>query len=97
MKWVIYKREVFLEFWKTLRCLWFCGTKTYHKVLEHPSHPLSIHVDTFRGRLNTASSWLVAVGYFSEGVLFVFQCVCDQANLLYLKIFDLQEVRSGFP
>ena len=70
---------IFLKFWKTLRCLWFCGTKTYHKVLAHPSQPLAVHVDTFRGRLHTASSWLVAVGYFLEGVLFVFQCVCDQA------------------
>ena len=29
----VFEREFFLEFWKTLRCLWFCGTKTYHKVL----------------------------------------------------------------
>ena len=62
-------------------CLWFCGIKTNHKVLEHPSHPLAIRVDTFRGRLHTASSWLIAIGSFPEGVLFVFQCVCDQENL----------------
>ena len=55
--------------------------KTYHKVLAYPSHPLVVHVDTFRGRLHTASSWLVATGSFPEGVLFVFQCVCDQENL----------------
>ena len=60
---------------------WFCGTKTYHKVLAHPSHPLVVRVDTFRGRLHTASSWLFATGSFPKGVLFVFQRVCDQANL----------------
>ena len=81
LKWAVFKRELFLEFWKTLRCLWFFGTKTYHQVLAHPSHPLVVRVDTFRGRLNTASSWLVAAGSFPEGVLFVFQSVCDQANL----------------
>ena len=42
----------------------FCGTKTYHKVLAHSSHPLAIRVDTFRGRLYNASSWLVATGSF---------------------------------
>ena len=68
----VFEREFFLEFWKTLGCLWFCGTKTYHKVLSHPSHPLAVRVDTFRGRLHTASSWLVDVGSFLEGVLFVF-------------------------
>ena len=57
-------REFFLEFRKTLRCLWFCGTKTYHKVLSHPSHPLAVRVDIFRGRLHTASSWLVAAESF---------------------------------
>ena len=81
MKWAVFEREFFLEFWKTLRCLWFCGTKTYHKVLAHPSHPLVFRVNTFRGLLHTASSWLVAAGSFPEGVLFVFQRVCDQANL----------------
>ena len=58
-----FERELFLEFWKTLRCLWFCRTKTYHKVLAHPSHPLAVHVDTFRGRLHTASSgccWIIS-------------------------------------
>ena len=50
------EREFFLEFWKTLRCLWFCGTKTYHKVLAHPSHPLAVRVDTFGGRLHIVSS-----------------------------------------
>ena len=77
----VFEREFFLEFWKTLRCRWFCRTKTYHKVLEHPSHPLAVHVDTFRGRFHTASSWFVAIGSFPEGVLFVFQRVCDQENL----------------
>ena len=77
----VFEREFFLEFWKTLRCLWFCGTKTYHKVLAHPYHPLAIRVDTFRGRLNTTLSCLVTAGSFPEGVLFVFQRVCDQANL----------------
>ena len=81
LKWAVLEREFFLEFWKTLRCLWFCGTKTYHKVLAQPSHPLVVRVDTFRGHLHTASSWLVVVGSFPEGVLFVFQRVCDQANL----------------
>ena len=52
----VFEKEFFLEFWKTLRCLWFFGTKTYHKVLAHPSHPLAVRVDTFRGRLHTASS-----------------------------------------
>ena len=77
----VFEREFFLEFWKTLRCLWFCGTKTYHKVLAHPSHPLAVRVDTCRGRLHIASSWLVVAGSFPEGVLFVFQRVCDQENL----------------
>ena len=77
----VFYRELFLEFWKTLRCLSFCGTKTYHKVLAHPSHPLTVHVDTFRGRLHTTSSWLVATGSFQEEVSFVFQCVCDQENI----------------
>ena len=77
----VFEREFFLEFWKTLRCLWFCGTKTHHKVLAHPSHPLAIRVDTFRGCLHTSSSWLVVARSFSEGVLFVFQRVCDQTNL----------------
>ena len=77
----VFERESFLEFWKTLRCLWFFGTKKYHKVLAHPSHPFSVHVDTFRERLHTASCWLVASGSFPEGVLFVFQHVCDQENL----------------
>ena len=81
MKWAVFEREFFLEFWKTLRCLWFCETKTYHKVVAYPSHPLAVRVNTFRGRLHTASSWLVAAGSFLEGVLFVFQRVCDQANL----------------
>ena len=76
----VFEREFFLEFWKTLRCLWFCGTKTYHKVLAHPSHPLAIRVDTLRGHLRTTSSWLVAAGSFPKG-LFVFQRVCDQANM----------------
>ena len=47
-----------------LRCLLFCGTKTYHKVLARPSHPVVVRVDTFRGRLHTTSSWLVDVGSF---------------------------------
>ena len=81
MKWAIFEREFFLEFWKTLRCLWFCGIKTYHKVVAHPSHPLAVSVDIFRGRLHTASPWLFIAGSFQEGVLFVFQRVCDQANL----------------
>ena len=81
LKCTFFRENYFLEFWKTLRCLWFCGTKTYHKVLAHPSHPLAVRVDTFRGRLHTASYWLVAAGSFQEGVLFVFQCVCDQENL----------------
>ena len=81
----VLEREFFLEFWKTLRCLWFCGTKTYHKVLAHPSHPLVVRVDTFKGCLHTSSSWLVAAGLFPEGVLFVSQCVCDQENLHYSK------------
>ena len=81
MKWAVFERELFLEFWKTLRCLWIFWTKTYHKVLAHPSHPLAICVDTFRGCLHTASSWLVVAGSFPEGVLFVFHRVCDQANL----------------
>ena len=72
MKWAIFEREFFLEFWKTLRCLWFCGTKTYHKVVAHPSHPLAVRVDTFRGCLHIASPWLVIAGSFQEGVLFVF-------------------------
>ena len=49
--------------------------KDLHKVLTHPSHPLAIRVDTFRGRLHTASSWLIAARSFLEGVLFVFQRV----------------------
>ena len=73
----VFEREFFLEFWKTLRCLWFCGTKTYHKVLAYPSHPLAVCVDTFRGCLHTTSSWLVVAGSFPEGVIFVFQRVCD--------------------
>ena len=77
----IFEREFFLEFWKTLRCLWFCGINTYHKVLEHPSHALAVCVDTFRGRFHTASSCLNAGGSFPEGVMFVFQRVCDQENL----------------
>ena len=81
LKWAFFEREFFLDVWKTLRCFWFYGTKTYHKVLAHPSHPLAVHVDTFRGRLHTASSWIVVAGSFPEGVLFVFQRVCDQANL----------------
>ena len=60
----VFEREFFLEFWKTLRCLWFCGIKTYYKVPAHPSHPLSVCVDTFRGRFNTASSCVVAAGSF---------------------------------
>ena len=76
----VFERELCLEFWKTLRCLWFCGTKTYHKVLEDPSHPLVIRVDIFRGRWHTASSWLIVVGSFPKGFLFMFQRVCDQAN-----------------
>ena len=74
LKWA-FLRELFLQFSKTLRCLWFCGIKTYHKVLEHPSHPshpLAVRVDTFRGRLHIASSWLVVAGSFPEGVLFMF-------------------------
>ena len=77
----VFEREFFLKFLKTLRCLWFCGTKTYHKVLAHPSHPLAVRVDSFRWRLHATLSWLVAAGSFPEGVLFVFQCVCDQENL----------------
>ena len=77
LKWVVFETEFFLEFWKTLRCLRFFGTKTYHKVLAHQSHPLAVCVDTFCGRLHTASSWLVAAGSFPKGVLFVFQRVCD--------------------
>ena len=72
LKWEFFERELFLEFWKTLRCLRFYGTKTYHKVLAHPSHPLAVHVDTFRGRLHTASSWFVAAISFPKGVLFMF-------------------------
>ena len=77
----VFERESFLEFLKTLRCLWFCGTKTDHKVLADPSHSLVVRVDTFRGRLHIASSWFVVAGSFLEGVLFVFQRVCDQENL----------------
>ena len=77
----VFDREFFLEFWKTLRCLWFCGIKTYHKVLAHPSHSLVVRVDTFRGHLHIASSWLVATRSFPKEVLFVFQRVCDQENL----------------
>ena len=72
LKWAVFERELFLELWKTLRYLLFCGTKTYHKVLAHPSHPLAVHVDAFRGRLHTASSLLVAAGSFPEEVMFVF-------------------------
>ena len=72
----VFEREFLFRVWKTLRCLWFCGTKTYHKVLAHPSHPLSVCVDTFRGRLHTALSWPVAAGSFLEGVFFcVSACV----------------------
>ena len=85
----VFEREFFLEFWKTLKCLWFCWKKTYHKVLVHPSHPLAICVDIFRGRLHIASSWLVVVGLFPEGVLFVFQCVCDQQICTSRKGFGL--------
>ena len=81
----VFYREFLLEFWKKLRFLWFCGIKTYHKVLAHPSHPLVVRVYTFRGRLHTASSWLVVAGSFPEGVLSVFQRVCDQENLHYSK------------
>ena len=81
LKWAFFRENFFLEFWKTLKCLWFCGTKTYHKVLSHLSHPLAVRVDTFRGRLHAALSWLVAARSFPEGVLFVLQCVCDQVNL----------------
>ena len=56
-------------------------TNTYHKVLAHPSHLLAIRVDTFKGRLHTGSSCLVAAGSFPEGVMFVFQRVFDQVNL----------------
>ena len=77
----MFLRELFFEFWKTLRCLWFYGTKTYHKVLAHPSNPLVVRVDTFRGHLHIASSWLTVAGSFPKGVMFVFQCVCDQENL----------------
>ena len=77
----VFERELFLKFWNTLRCLWFYKTKTYHKVLEHSSHPLAVRVDTFRGCLHTTSSWLVAIGSFPEGVLFVFQRMYDQENL----------------
>ena len=51
------------------------GTKAYHKVLAHASHPLAVRVDTFRGHLHTALSWLVDAGLFPKGVLFVFQRV----------------------
>ena len=44
-----FERKFFLEFWKTLRCLLFYGTKTYHKVLAHSSHPLVVRVDTLEG------------------------------------------------
>ena len=78
-------------------CLWFCWKKTHHKVLAHPSHPLSIRVDTFRGRLHTASSWLIAARSFLEGVRLCFSvCVIKQICTLR-KGFGLQEVRFGFP
>ena len=67
-----------LEDTKVSLVLW---DKDLSKVLAHPSHPLVVRVDTFRGRLHTASSWLVAARSFSKGVLFVFQRVCDQADL----------------
>ena len=77
----IFEREFFLKFCKTLMCHFFCETKTYHKVIAHPSQPLVVHVDTFRGHFQTASSWLIVSESFLEGVLFVFQRVCDQENL----------------
>ena len=40
-----------------------------HKVLAHPCHPLAVRVDTFRGHLHTASSWLVVAGSFPVCVL----------------------------
>ena len=72
-----FERELFFEFWKTLRCLWFCGTKTYHKVLAHPSHLFPVRVDTFGGfcTLRHFGSLLL------DHSLFMFQRVCDQANL----------------
>ena len=93
----VFEREFFLEFWKTLRCLWFCGTNTYHKVLAHPSHPLVVRVDTFRVRLHTASSWLVAAGTFSKGVCSCFNMCVIKQICTSRKGFCLQEVRSGFP
>ena len=62
-------------------CLWFCGTKTYHKVLAHPSHPLVVCVDTFKGRLHTTSSWLVAADRFQKKF-----CLCFSVCVIK-KIF----------
>ena len=81
MKWAVLRENSFSVLEDTKVSFWFCGTKTCHKVLAHPSHPLAVRVNTFRGRLHTASSWLVAVRSFPKGDLFVFQRVCDQANL----------------
>ena len=76
----VFERILFkvLEDTKVSLALW---DKDLSKVLAHPSQPLAIRVDTFRGRLHTTSSWLVAARSFPKGVLFVFQRVCDQANL----------------
>ena len=93
----VFERELFLEFWKTLRCLWFCGSKTYHKVLAHPSHPLAVRVDTFRGRLHIALSWLVVGDHFQKEFCLCFSVCVIKKICTSRKGFSLQEVRYGFP
>ena len=72
----VFEREFFLEFWKTLRCHWFCGSKTYH---IHPIHYLFVWIP-LEGfcTLHRLSSLLL--DHFQKE-LCLCQRVCDQENM----------------
>ena len=93
----VFERELFLECWKTLRCLWFCGTKTYHKVLAHPSHPLVVRVDTLEGVYTLHRLGSLLLDHFQKELCLCFSVCVIKQICTSRKGFGLQDVRSGFP
>ena len=93
----VFETELFLEFWKTLRCLWFYGTKTYHKVLTHPSHYKPFVWTPLEGvyTLHRLSSLLL--DHFHKELCLCFSVCVIKKIYTSRKGFGLQEVRSGFP
>ena len=90
----VFEREFFLEFWKTLRCLWFYGTKTCHKVLAHPSHPLVVRVDTLEGVCTLHRLGSLLLDRFQKEFCLCFSVCVIKKICINRKGLGVQGVRS---